>query len=258
MQMQMQMQIAPQVGFCKAVGLAFKNFGKCSGRSRRSEFWYFVLFVYGIEFLLSFMGNFLQISSRNYSPYSVFVSLEGIFLLVILIPYISLSVRRLHDTGQSGFLALIFLIPIIGWLILLFFCCPDSEQNTNEYGPSPKYISTQNDPLNPNDSAYGVPVNPYPQPMPPQVSPYPQPNQMPPQVSPYPQPNQMPPQVSPYPQPNQMPPQVSPYPQPNQMPPQVYPYPQPNQMQPQLNPYPQVDPQLAPNPQIPPPQDFDP
>ena len=225
--MEMQMQIAPQVGCCEAVGLAFKNYTKCSGRSRRSEFWYFLLFFYCIDFLLYFLYSFI-----SYRMNYVFISIYLLFYLVLFIPFISLSVRRLHDTGQSGFLALIFLIPIIGWLILLFYCCPDSEQNTNEYGPSPKYISTQNDPLNPNDSAYGVPVNPYPQPMPPQVSPYPQPNQMPPQVSPYPQPNQMPPQV--------------------------YPYPQPNQMQPQLNPYPQVDPQISPNPQIPPPQDFDP
>ena len=277
--MQMQMQTAPPVGFCKAVGLAFKNFGKCSGRSRRSEFWYFLLFVFCIELLFSILTTSFQISdhSRSASPmYTLFGYLQVIFILVILIPYISLSVRRLHDTGQSGFLFLVSFIPFIGSLILLFLCCPDSQQDTNEYGPSPKYISPQNDPLNPNDSAYGIPVNPYPQPnqMPPQVSPYPQPNQMPPQVSPYPQPNQMPPQVNPYPQPNQMPPQVNPYPQPNQMPPEVNPYPQPNQippqvnpypqpnqmdqMQPQLNPYPQVDPQLAPNPQIPPPQDFDP
>ena len=52
MQMRMQMQIAPRVGCCEAIGLAFKKYSKCNGRSRRSEFWYFILFVYGIEFLL--------------------------------------------------------------------------------------------------------------------------------------------------------------------------------------------------------------
>ena len=165
---------------------------------------------------------------------SIFIYIDILFISLVFIPFISLSVRRLHDIGQSGFLVLICFIPIFGWLTLLYICCTDSQQNANEYGPSTKYISPQNDPLNPNDSAYGVPVKPYPQPIPPQVSPYP------------------------YPQPNQMPPQVSPYPQPNQMPAPISPYPQPNQMDHQVNPYPQVDPQITPNQQIPPPQDFDP
>ena len=272
MEMQMQMQIAPQVGCCKAIGLAFKNFGKCSGRSRRSEFWYFQLFVYAIDIplyiiTLYYQDNYQRCYNYDYEygyncyskygqMYNTFLGLMCLFSLIILIPYISLTVRRLHDIGQSGFLFLLCFIPLVGPFILLFLCCNDSQKNTNEYGPSPKYISPQDDPLNPNNGAYGVLVNPYPQPMPPQVPPYPQPNQMPPQVNPYPQP--MPPQVSPYPQPNQMDPQVSPYPQPNQMTPQVNPYPQVDQMQPQVNPYPQVDPQISPNPQIPPPQGFAP
>ena len=234
--MEMEMQIAPRVGCCKAIGLAFKNFGKC-GRSRRSEFWYFQLFVYAIDIPLYiiyfyYSNNYKQCYNYDYyddyrynciskyeQKYTTFLGLMSLFSLIILIPYISLTVRRLHDIGQSGFLILGCFIPLLGFLILLFLCCNDSQKNTNEYGPSPKYISPQNDPLNINNSAYGVPVNPYPQPMPPQVNPYPQPNQMDPQVNPYPQ---------------------------------------PNQMDPQVNPYPQVDPQISPNPQIPPPQGFAP
>ena len=229
MQVQMQTQIAPQVGCCKAIGLAFKHYANCNGRSRRSEFWYFQLFVYGIIIHLSFIAFCCQINSNHYQyskyeqMYHIFNGINSLFTLAIIIPYVSLCVRRLHDTGQSGFLFFIYFIPLAGPFILLYFCSIDSDQNTNEYGPSPKYILPQNVPLNPNDSAYGIPVNPYPQQnqMPPQVNPYPQQNQMPPQVNPYPQPNQMPPQVNPYPQPNQIPPQVNPYPQPNQIPPQV-------------------------------------
>ena len=240
----MEMQIAPQVGCCEAIKLAFKNYVKCSGRSRRSEFWYFHLFVYCIIFGLYFIMIILETSQSSYEERSVNSSAVVVycmlllFIIIVFIPHISVSVRRLHDTGKSGFFYLVNFIPFVGGLILLYLCSVDSEQNTNEYGPSPKYILPQNEALNQNNNGYGIPVNPYPQSnqMQPQVSPYPQP--MPPQVSPYPQPNQMPPQVSPYPQP--MPPQVSPYPQPNQMAPQVNPYPQP--MPPQVSPYPPVSP----------------
>ena len=214
MQMQTQMQILPQVSFGQAIKLAFKNYAKCNGRSRRSEFWYFQLFIYIIGLPLYIIMNMMTpnyySSSSSYESYYLVVGLFLVFILFIAIPQISVSVRRLHDTGKSGFFYLVTFIPMVGGLILLYLCSVDSEQNTNEYGPSPKYILPQNEALNQNNSGYGIPLNPYPQPnqMPPQVSPYPQPNQMPPQVSPYPQP--MPPQVSPYPQP--MPPQVSPYP----------------------------------------------
>ena len=252
--MQMQMQIVPSIGCCEAIKLAFKNFGKCSGRSRRSEFWYFQLFVCLIILPLYYMMIMMQpsYSSSSYdydynktssSSFNLVCTLFGISALVLCIPQISVTVRRLHDTGKSGCFYFVTFIPFVGNFILLYLCSIDSEQGTNQYGPSPKYIVPDNAPLNPNNNAYVVPVNPYPQQ-----------NQMQPQVSPYPQPNQVQPQVNPYPQPMQ--PQVSPYPQPNQMAPQVNPYPQLNEMTPQANPYPQPEPIVAPVPQNPPPQGF--
>ena len=250
----MQMQIVPSIGCCEAIKLAFKNFGKCSGRSRRSEYWYFQLLVFLILLPLYYMMIMMQpsYSSSSYdydynktssSSFNLVCTLFGISALVLCIPQISVTVRRLHDTGKSGCFYFVTFIPFVGNFILLYLCSIDSEQGTNQYGPSPKYIVPDNAPLNPNNNAYVVPVNPYPQQ-----------NQMQPQVSPYPQPNQVQPQVNPYPQPMQ--PQVSPYPQPNQMAPQVNPYPQLNEMTPQANPYPQPEPIVAPVPQNPPPQGF--
>lgn len=250
----MQMQIVPSIGCCEAIKLAFKNFGKCSGRSRRSEYWYFQLLVFLILLPLYYMMIMMQpsYSSSSYdydynktssSSFNLVCTLFGISALVLCIPQISVTVRRLHDTGKSGCFYFVTFIPFVGNFILLYLCSIDSEQGTNQYGPSPKYIVPDNAPLNQNNNAYVVPVNPYPQQ-----------NQMQPQVSPYPQPNQVQPQVNPYPQPMQ--PQVSPYPQPNQMAPQVNPYPQLNEMTPQANPYPQPEPIVAPVPQNPPPQGF--
>ena len=165
--MEMQIQIAPQVDCCEAIGLAFKNYSKCSGRSRRSEFWYYQIFFYGI--VLPFYYTAIKQLSTEYDYdrtnkdilYTALIILYGLCCIFLIIPCFSLSVRRLHDTGKSGFFVLIYLIPLVGPFILLFLCSVDSEQNTNEYGPSPKYILPQNDPLNLNNSAYGVPENPY-------------------------------------------------------------------------------------------------
>ena len=224
--MQAQMQTLPQIDCCTAFKMAFQNYAKCEGRSRRSEYWYFQL-----TFLIIFFGCYIMMINtmlNSYSRYSSNTAASSIlpimgflfiFILVTFIPQISLTVRRLHDVGRSGWLYLLNLIPFAN-LYLLYLCCIDSEPNQNQYGPSPKYILPQNVPLNPGNlvqPAVVVPVSPYPQagPMPPQVAPYPQPGPITPQVAPYPQPNPVPPQVSPYPQPNQMPPQVSPYPQQN-------------------------------------------
>ena len=103
----------------------------------------------------------------------IFNGIISIYNLSVLIPNISLAVRRFHDIGKTGLYVLLILIPIVGQIIVIYYCSIDSEVNSNEYGPSPKYISPQNAPLNQNNSGYGEPVNPYPQP-----------NQMPPQVDP--------------------------------------------------------------------------
>ena len=69
----------------------------------------------------------------------IFVILE----LVLCIPLLSMSIRRLHDTGKSGFFYFLNCLPC-GSLCLLFFYIEDSQQGMNEYGPSPKYLGVQN------------------------------------------------------------------------------------------------------------------
>ena len=108
-----------------------KKYAVFNGRARRSEYWYFALIViiitmvlYGIDFLVLGADE----SSINI--------LSSIFSLGILLPTIGVSVRRLHDTGRSGFWYLLALIPF-GGLVLLFFFVQDSEPD-NQYGPCPK------------------------------------------------------------------------------------------------------------------------
>ena len=113
--------------FKKAVTTDYANF---EGRARRSEYWYFVLF----NTLISY--STILISSYIDPMFGMVV--YGLVILGFLIPGIAVVVRRLHDTGKSGWMILIGLIPFIGAIVLLVFMCLDSEPGSNQYGHNPK------------------------------------------------------------------------------------------------------------------------
>ena len=106
-----------------------------SGRARRKEYWYFVLFNTIIGFVLGIIEGLAGIAPGT--EYSV---LAILYSLAVLLPGIGVSIRRLHDTGRSGWWLFIALIPLIGSIILLIYMVSDSQAETNQYGPSPKLI----------------------------------------------------------------------------------------------------------------------
>ncbi|ELR64794.1 Hypothetical protein C942_01882 [Photobacterium marinum] len=65
-------------------------------------------------------------------------AIGAVYSLIVLVPAIAVGVRRLHDTGRTGWWMLIGLIPLIGFLVLLYFFVLDSNPGSNEYGPNPK------------------------------------------------------------------------------------------------------------------------
>ncbi|WP_110686631.1 DUF805 domain-containing protein [Salinicola aestuarinus] len=116
---------------------AFGYFTKCfqlycvfQGRARRREYWFFILFTT----LFSFGFGMLDAILFDATDVGVF---SLIFNLVALLPSIGVTVRRLHDTGRSGWWAWIALIPLVGSIILLVFLVQDSHQD-NDYGRNPK------------------------------------------------------------------------------------------------------------------------
>lgn len=105
-----------------------------SGRARRKEYWFFVLF----NILISIMLNIVDGLTGTLNPVTGIGVLGGVYMIAIMIPGIAVAVRRLHDTGRSGWWLLISLIPVIGGLVLLYFLVLDSDPETNEYGECPK------------------------------------------------------------------------------------------------------------------------
>jgi uncharacterized membrane protein YhaH (DUF805 family) len=117
----------PLVGYWKLVVL--ERYAQFTGRSRRAEFWWYAL----ANFIISLVLNLLSAAS------GVFRVIAIIYALAVLIPGIAVGIRRLHDTGKTGWWLLIALIPIVGIIVLIVFFATDGTPAPNQYGPSPKY-----------------------------------------------------------------------------------------------------------------------
>ena len=108
-----------------------KKYADFSGRARRSEYWWFVL----AEIIaLSILYGLTRVSS-------IFLILYFIVALALIIPGLAVTVRRLHDTGKSGWFILLGLIPFVGGIIILIFTVQEGTPGDNQYGPNPKAIA---------------------------------------------------------------------------------------------------------------------
>jgi uncharacterized membrane protein YhaH (DUF805 family) len=118
------------MGFTEAIKSGFGNYTNFSGRARRSAYWYWLLFA----LLMSIAANIIDAVVGTAPVLSLLVALG------LLLPGLAVSVRRLHDTGRSGWWILIGLVPLIGFIVLIVFYVQDSEPTENQYGPPPKAL----------------------------------------------------------------------------------------------------------------------
>ena len=133
--------------FFNAVAHAFINYFSFSGRATRSQFWYFFLFcillylctlsvsIEGLEEVIS-NADSSQESSREILTY-LLTSWFGLSVMITFIPQITLSIRRLHDIGKSGWWQLLY-ITIIGGIVVLIWLVTDTVKRKNQFGPVPK------------------------------------------------------------------------------------------------------------------------
>ena len=110
-----------------------------NGRSRRMEYWMFVLINSIISVFCILLDSMLgTVWSIGYGP--IYIG----YGLAVFVPGLAVAIRRLHDIGKSGWYYLLFILPIIGpiWLIILFVT--EGEQGNNKYGPNPKNDNFEN------------------------------------------------------------------------------------------------------------------
>jgi uncharacterized membrane protein YhaH (DUF805 family) len=115
--------------------MPLRRYADFSGRSRRKEYWLFVLgFIIAIiaamivESLLGMSGMIVE----GYGPLSL------LLVLALFIPALAVQVRRFHDQDKSGLFVLLGFIPFIGSIVVIVFMCFEGTRGDNRFGPDPK------------------------------------------------------------------------------------------------------------------------
>jgi uncharacterized membrane protein YhaH (DUF805 family) len=127
------------LGFSEALKSFWSNYRNFKGRARRSEYWFIQLFLV----LTNLAAAVIDLVLMN-GDVDRFIANGGggivglIWILATIVPALAVLVRRLHDTGRSGWWALIGFVPLAGTIVLLVFTVADSQAQQNTYGPSPK------------------------------------------------------------------------------------------------------------------------
>ena len=125
----------PGVGFVEAIQICFSKYAAFEGRARRSEYWFYTLFIWIVQMILYVLGIIILGKSPEDGT-NIFMS---IFTLATFVPSLAVFWRRMHDIGKSGAWFFLNLVPCIGSIVLLVFEITDSQPGENQFGMSPKY-----------------------------------------------------------------------------------------------------------------------
>lgn len=99
--------------FTESVRTCFSKYASFDGRASRSEFWWWSLFCVLASAALGILSH----------------KLSAVFTLATLLPSIAVTARRLHDIDRSGWWQLVYLVPLIGWLVMLYWLVQPSEDS---------------------------------------------------------------------------------------------------------------------------------
>jgi uncharacterized membrane protein YhaH (DUF805 family) len=127
-----------------AVKSVYDNYANFGGRARRSEYWWFALFLFLVDLVAMLLAAFTtRASGMNEIGTAILLALI-LFSLASIIPALAVAVRRMHDTNRSGWWLLLYLLPIIGSIILLIWKCTSGTPGPNTYGADPKTTASSN------------------------------------------------------------------------------------------------------------------
>lgn len=122
------------MNFSKAVRAVLNKYATFEGRARRAEYWYFVL----LTTVLSIAAQIIGVAGRDGGLITLLLlGVLALISLALIIPGIAVSVRRLHDTGRSGWFLLLGLIPVVGGILLLVWTCSRGTEGPNRFGADP-------------------------------------------------------------------------------------------------------------------------
>ena len=120
------------MSFFSAVQACFANYATFRGRARRSEYWFFVLFMILCTLVAATLDGAIAVNTaRHLNVFSTILS------IVFFLPSLAVTARRLHDIGRSGWWMLISLVPIVGSIVLLVWLCTRGYEGPNRFGSDP-------------------------------------------------------------------------------------------------------------------------
>jgi len=117
------------MNFQDAIRSGFRNYVTFSGRASRSEYWYWVLFALLVAIAASIIDGMIF-------PFASTGPIQGLTSLVLFLPGLAVSMRRLHDIDRTGWWWLIA-FTVIGIILLLIWACTRGTAGANRYGPDP-------------------------------------------------------------------------------------------------------------------------
>ncbi|MCI5210553.1 MAG: DUF805 domain-containing protein [Candidatus Electrothrix sp. ATG2] len=117
-----------------------KKYKEFEGRAGRKEFWYALL----INFIVMALLGGIDRGIGTFSEASGVGLLHTLYALAVFLPMLAVQVRRLHDTNRSGWWVLIGLVPVIGWIVLVFFSVQKGTEGENQYGDDPQTVLVEN------------------------------------------------------------------------------------------------------------------
>ncbi|WP_265950038.1 DUF805 domain-containing protein [Dechloromonas sp. A34] len=98
--------------FGESIQTCFTKYADFSGRASRSEYWWWVLFVFLATMVTGVISD----------------KLSALFSLAVLLPGLAVGARRLHDIDKSGWLQLLYFIPLLGWAILVYWAVQECKE----------------------------------------------------------------------------------------------------------------------------------
>ena len=109
----------------QAIQSGFQNYVTFQGRAARSAYWYWTLFA---------------VLAQVIAQWALGETVSLLVSLVLFLPSLAVSVRRLHDIDRSGWWFLIWFIPVVGWIVMIYWACCKGTEGPNRFGPDPLVV----------------------------------------------------------------------------------------------------------------------
>ena len=134
----------PMMSFSDSAKTVWNKYAVFTGRARRSESWWWFLLTAILGSVTTALDASLGLNFTFFDVDQDFGPLNVVYSLIVLLPNLAVTIRRLHDINYSGWYFLFVFIPLFGLLLMLWWTTRDSQRIDNEYGPSPKYYTPDN------------------------------------------------------------------------------------------------------------------